>query len=79
MTICNLKFLRKSKGLTQQDLSNQVGISLPTIKRLEVGTMNISKIALDTALKMCEVLGCTPYDLYTNQEEQTNDDTTGNA
>lgn len=39
-----LREWRKSRGLTQIDLSTQIGVSLATLKRWEAGTIRIPKL-----------------------------------
>ena len=45
---------RKVLGISQQDLAEMSGISLPTVKDIERGTANPS---LSTMLKILDVLG----------------------
>ena len=49
-----IKDRRKVLGLTQQDLAEMSGISLPTVKDIERGIANPS---LSTISKLLEVLG----------------------
>jgi len=45
---CNLKRYRQLKGLTQEQLSEKVGVRRETIMRLEAGKYNPSlKLAID--------------------------------
>ena len=47
---CNLKPYRQLKGLTQEQLAEQVGVRRETIMRLELGKYNPSlKLAMDIA------------------------------
>jgi transcriptional regulator with XRE-family HTH domain len=50
----DIKFLRESKGLTQQDLADKVGLSLRTIQRIE---KNKNASNLETLNKILSVLG----------------------
>lgn len=56
-----LKLERERKLLTQQELSDVSGVSLPTIKRLESGK---SKAALRTIRKLAKALGIEPMLLF---------------
>lgn len=38
----NLRSLRKSKGFTQEDLANEIGIEISQISRIERGVINTS-------------------------------------
>jgi predicted transcriptional regulator len=38
----NLKRVRKEKGISQEDLANELGFSQPYIAKLEAGTVNCS-------------------------------------
>jgi transcriptional regulator with XRE-family HTH domain len=41
-----IKTARKAKGLTQQELANEAGVSLRTVQRIEKGTEEISGFSL---------------------------------
>lgn len=49
-----IKQARKAKGLTQQELADETGLSLRTIQRVEKGTQEISGFSLK---QICKVLG----------------------
>lgn len=49
----NLRFLRKQKGITQQDLADQLDVQRPMISAYEDGR---SEPKLHTLLKICELL-----------------------
>jgi transcriptional regulator with XRE-family HTH domain len=54
--------LRRARGLTQQQLAEELGVALSTIRNWETGRQ-----ATDTFVKvdrLCRRLGCTPADLY---------------
>jgi len=50
-----IKSLRKSKGLTQQQLADQTGLSLRTIQRVEKGTEEISGYSLNQISKVLDI------------------------
>ena len=52
MSNINLKNLRKSKGYTQKELANKLGIADSTLAHYETG---IRKISLEMFLKILEV------------------------
>jgi len=58
-----IKSLRKSKGLTQANLGEQVDLPQPYIGGIEKGERNIS---LDTLQKLLEALNITPEELFRN-------------
>ena len=58
----NIRKIRKSKGLTQEEMAHRMGISLTAHRDLEKGATgivnsNISKIAEITGISIAEVLG----------------------
>lgn len=50
-----IKAARKSKGLTQQELADETGLSLRTIQRIEKGTEEISGFSLRQISKILEI------------------------
>ncbi|MGB0559032.1 MAG: helix-turn-helix transcriptional regulator [Pseudohongiellaceae bacterium] len=57
----NLEALRKSSGLTQQDLSERAGVSRKSINAIENGVYIPSTLL---ALKIAKTLGCSVDDLF---------------
>ena len=57
----NLEELRKSAGLTQQQLSESAGVSRKSINAIENGIYVPSTVL---ALKIAETLGCKVEDLF---------------
>lgn len=57
----NLEELRKSAGLTQQDLSESAGVSRKSINAIENGIYVPSTVL---ALKISNTLGCKVEDLF---------------
>lgn len=62
-----IKSLRKSKGLTQANLGEQVDLPQPYIGGIEKGERNIS---LDTLQKLLEALNITPAELFNSYENK---------
>lgn len=56
-----LKFARIEKELTQEQLSNLVGVTRQTIGLIEAGNYTAS---LSLCIKLCKVLGKTLDDLF---------------
>lgn len=56
----NIKFLRMSKGISQQSLADKVGIDRSTISRIE---NNEIETTIDNAIKISEVLNTSLPDL----------------
>ena len=52
----NIKKYRKKKGLTQRELSKQLGVTQPTITQYENG---VRKPDIVTLKKLAAILGCT--------------------
>lgn len=55
-----LKELRQRTTLNQEDMAPLLGISLSTYRTWEQG---VARITLENAVRICEILGCTPNDL----------------
>lgn len=58
-----LKEFRKKSGLTQEELSEQLGISLKYISRIENGNNGVKT---QTLIKYMNILGITPNTIYSN-------------
>lgn len=57
----NLRKFRKAKGLTQQELAQEVGLPFNTfISKCELG---YKKLPYDLAVKIAKVLNCDVYEL----------------
>lgn len=56
----NIKKIRKEKGLTQQLLSEKVGLTIEFIGKIEIAK---SKPSLDTYFKIAKALEVEPYKL----------------
>jgi transcriptional regulator with XRE-family HTH domain len=57
----NLRLIRKSKGFTQENLANDMGIEISQISRIERGIINTS---ITTVKKISEVLKINPSQLF---------------
>lgn len=62
-----IRKLRTEKGLTQAALAEQIGVTTRTYKSYEIDGRFPRK--RDTLGKLAEVLGCTPQELLTPEEE----------
>lgn len=51
---------RKTKGLTQRELSERLGVSRPSIANIEVGRQNLTLVRL---FEIAEALGVSPQSL----------------
>lgn len=60
----NIQVIRKLKGLTQQELSEQIGINLQSLSKIERG---INYPTFDTLQKLAEILDVTPNELLTGE------------
>lgn len=56
----NIKFYRKAKKLTQEQLAEQLEFSLGFISQVERG---VTKMSLDTLVAICDRLDCSPGDI----------------
>ncbi|MBO3342153.1 helix-turn-helix transcriptional regulator [Clostridium perfringens] len=62
-----IKLKRISKGLTQKELANKVGISHVTLSKFERGSYE--NITLRTMLKLAAALDTTVQELFFSDEE----------
>jgi transcriptional regulator with XRE-family HTH domain len=60
-----IKALRKSKSLTQADISSAVGVTQGMISQIEQGTRNVS---MDTMEQLAKILGCSVDELSKDGE-----------
>ena len=56
----NLRLLRKSKGITQFELGDSIGVTQQAVQQYEKGYMVLS---ISLLIKICHVLECTPNDI----------------
>jgi DNA-binding Xre family transcriptional regulator len=56
-----LRRMRQEADLTQAELAKSLGISRPTLTRLENGDQNVT---LRTLTQLCRALNCEPGDLF---------------
>lgn len=56
-----LQRLRREAGLTQAKMARRLGISRPTLTRLENANQNVT---LKTLRQLCRALKCGPGDLF---------------
>ena len=63
MTGASLKALRKSAGLTQQQLSDQAGVNVSLIRKLEGGTGITANITAKNLIALADAFGVDPHDL----------------
>jgi transcriptional regulator with XRE-family HTH domain len=59
--VSNIAELRKSTGLTQQELAALVGVTIQTVQNWESGKSGTEQI--EKFIKLCTVLGCDLFDL----------------
>ena len=64
----NVRALRKSTGLTQQQLADKSGIHRVTVARIE---SNHCSTTMETAVKLAAALGCTIDELMGNTVHKT--------
>lgn len=59
----NIKYYRKQKKLTQEQLAEQVNLSLGFISQVERG---VTSMSLDTLIDICNSLDCSPGEILEN-------------
>ena len=64
----NIQVIRKLKGLTQQELSDQIGINLQSLSKIERG---INYPTFDTLQKLTEILEVTANELLAGELKST--------
>lgn len=52
-----LKKLRLENGMTQKELANKLGVSVPSLQKYEYGTLNLKS---DIIIKICEIFEIEP-------------------
>ena len=57
----SLRRLRQEAGLTQAEIARRLGVSRPTLNRLESASQNVT---LRTLAQLCQALRCEPGDLF---------------
>ena len=57
----SLRRVRRESGLTQGEMARALGISRPTLNRLESASQNVT---LRTISQLCRALKCEPGDLF---------------
>jgi transcriptional regulator with XRE-family HTH domain len=57
----SLRRLREQRGLTQTAMAERLGISRPTLNRLESASQNTTLLTLG---QLCRSLRCRPGDLF---------------
>lgn len=58
-----LKTIRKARGFTQQELSDQSGVTLRMIQLYEQRRNNINEASAASVISLANALGCQPMDL----------------
>ena len=65
----NIRIHRKRAGLTQIELAEKLGVSIATLRRWEAGETAPTGTRI---MEISSLLGITPEDLITSQEESEN-------
>jgi len=60
----SLRRLREEAGLTQTEMARRLGISQPTLNRLENGSQNTT---LKTLSQLCRALRCEAGELFASR------------
>lgn len=65
-----LKALRQAAGMTQEELAKRAGTSKAYISDLERCVRRFERIRVDTAQRICAVLGVAPDEIYNTAEPE---------
>lgn len=63
-----LRVCRKKAGLSQSQLAEKAGISVPVYQNYEQGVRDIEKAQLSVLLKICIALDCRMSDIFMDEE-----------
>ena len=66
----SLRTFRTKAGLTQAELADRAGISKRTLQEYEQGRKNVNGMALETAVKLADALGCNAKDLLDERRKK---------
>ena len=66
-----IRELRKSRGISQSELAQAVGLNHSTIAKYELGNRSVN---IDTIRKMCDYFGCSMDYLMGQPERAASDD-----
>lgn len=61
----NIVNLRKEKNISQEELANLIGVSRPTLSKIE---KNAAKLDIDCANEICKVFSITLDELYSGKK-----------
>lgn len=71
----NIKYYRKRKNLTQEQLAESLELSVGFISQVERG---VTKMSIDTLIDICEFLECSAGELLDNVQAMQYEDDGGN-
>ena len=54
-----LAYMRTRAGLTQQQLADRIGVTVPYLSKLETGERTINNVRLSSAVSIADALGIT--------------------
>jgi transcriptional regulator with XRE-family HTH domain len=60
-----IRVRRHSKGMSQSDLGDAIGVSFQQIQKYERGS---NRVSFSTLVRVCEALGCSVPDLISDME-----------
>ena len=66
----NIKYYRKQKKITQEQLAEKLDLSVGFISQIERG---ITKMSLDTLIDLCNTLDCSAGDILDNSQTERHD------
>lgn len=57
-----IKLARQSAGLTQKQLSDQTGINIRQIQKIEAGDIKVSNLTAANFIRLCRILNIDPFE-----------------
>lgn len=69
-----LAYMRSRSGLTQQQLADRIGVTVPYLSKLETGERTINNVRLSSAVAIADALGITDVRLLMQPKQEADDD-----
>lgn len=64
----SLQSMRLKAGFSQAKLAAASGVNIRNIQQYEQGSRRIDGASLETLCRLCEIMGCTLYDILESDD-----------